>query len=81
MEQRFLSSWLFLRYRIGPFEVESVLLEHPSVAESAVVASPDDLRGQIVKAFIVLTSQGVDSIEEKFKFNFGLITGLKFQFD
>ena len=43
-----------------------MLLEHPSVVESAVVASPDDLRGQIVKAFIVLTSQGADSIEEKF---------------
>ena len=41
-------------YRIGPFEVESALLEHASVAESAVVSSPDDLRGEIVKAFVVL---------------------------
>jgi acyl-coenzyme A synthetase/AMP-(fatty) acid ligase len=41
-------------YRIGPFEVESVLIEHPSVRESAVVASPDEIRGEIVKAFIVL---------------------------
>jgi len=41
-------------YRIGPFEVESALLEHPAVAESAVVGSPDPIRGQIVKAFIVL---------------------------
>ena len=41
-------------YRISPFEVESVLLEHPAVAESAVVAKPDDLRGEIVKAHIVL---------------------------
>ena len=41
-------------YRIGPFEVESALLEHPAVAESAVVASPDELRGSIVKAFVVL---------------------------
>ncbi|MEZ5738417.1 MAG: AMP-binding protein, partial [Burkholderiaceae bacterium] len=41
-------------YRISPFEVESTLLEHPAVAESAVVAVPDALRGQIVKAFIVL---------------------------
>ena len=41
-------------YRIGPFEVESALLEHPSVAESAVVSSPDDLRGEVVKAFIIL---------------------------
>jgi acetyl-CoA synthetase/medium-chain acyl-CoA synthetase len=37
-------------YRIGPFEVESALIEHPAVAEAAVVASPDDLRGEIVKA-------------------------------
>lgn len=42
-------------YRIGPFEVESVLIEHPAVKESAVVASPDEIRGEIVKAFIVLT--------------------------
>lgn len=42
-------------YRIGPFEVESALIEHPSVAESAVVASPDEVRGEIVKAFVILT--------------------------
>jgi acyl-coenzyme A synthetase/AMP-(fatty) acid ligase len=41
-------------YRIGPFEVESALLEHPAVAESAVVGKPDADRGQIVKAFVVL---------------------------
>jgi acetyl-CoA synthetase/medium-chain acyl-CoA synthetase len=41
-------------YRIGPFEVESALLEHPAVAESAVVGSPDPDRGNIVKAFVVL---------------------------
>jgi acyl-coenzyme A synthetase/AMP-(fatty) acid ligase len=41
-------------YRIGPFEVESVLQEHPAVAESAVVASPDPVRGEIVKAFVIL---------------------------
>lgn len=44
-------------YRIGPTEVESVLIEHPAVAESAVVGKPDDLRGEMVKAFIVLTSK------------------------
>ena len=41
-------------YRIGPFEVESALLEHPAVSESAVVGSPDADRGNIVKAFLVL---------------------------
>ncbi len=41
-------------YRIGPFEVESALIEHPAVAESAVVASPDPIRGEIVKAFVIL---------------------------
>jgi len=41
-------------YRIGPFEVESALKEHPAVAESAVVASPDEMRGEIVKAFVTL---------------------------
>jgi acetyl-CoA synthetase len=40
-------------YRIGPFEVESACLEHPAVAEAAAVASPDELRGNVVKAFIV----------------------------
>jgi acyl-coenzyme A synthetase/AMP-(fatty) acid ligase len=41
-------------YRIGPFEVESALKEHPAVAESAVVASPDTMRGEVVKAFVIL---------------------------
>ena len=40
-------------YRIGPFEVESACLEHPAVAEAAAVASPDERRGNVVKAFIV----------------------------
>ncbi len=41
-------------YRIGPFEVESALVEHPDVVEAAVVAAPDPDRGAIVKAFVVL---------------------------
>jgi acetyl-CoA synthetase len=41
-------------YRIGPFEVESALMEYPAVAEAAVVGSPDSIRGLIVKAFVVL---------------------------
>ncbi|HYE92839.1 MAG TPA: AMP-binding protein [Terriglobales bacterium] len=41
-------------YRIGPFEVESALVEHAAVAEAAVIGKPDALRGEIVKAFVVL---------------------------
>ncbi len=41
-------------YRIGPFEVESALTEHPSVVECAVTAAPDPIRGQVVKATVVL---------------------------
>ncbi|WP_028962665.1 acyl--CoA ligase [Sulfobacillus thermosulfidooxidans] len=41
-------------YRIGPFEVESLLVERPEVLEAAVVSSPDPIRGEIVKAFVVL---------------------------
>ncbi|HPU22039.1 MAG TPA: AMP-binding protein [Thermoclostridium caenicola] len=41
-------------YRIGPFEVESVIMEHPAVLECAVTGVPDPLRGQVVKATIVL---------------------------
>ncbi|XP_069941483.1 acyl-coenzyme A synthetase ACSM3, mitochondrial isoform X2 [Cherax quadricarinatus] len=47
-------------YRIGPFEVESALLEHPAVAESAVVSSPDPLRSEVVKAFVVLADDYKD---------------------
>jgi len=39
---------------IGPFEVESACIEHPAVQEAAAVASPDERRGHVVKAFIVL---------------------------
>jgi acyl-coenzyme A synthetase/AMP-(fatty) acid ligase len=41
-------------YRIGPFEVESALASHPAVAEAAAVAAPDELRGQVVRAVVVL---------------------------
>ena len=41
-------------YRIGPFEVESALIEHPAVVEAAAVAAPDPDRGQVVKAFVVV---------------------------
>lgn len=39
---------------LGPFEVESALQAHPEVQESAVVSSPDPVRGEVVKAFVVL---------------------------
>ena len=41
-------------YRIGPFEVESALISHPAVAEAAAVAAPDEERGQVVRAVVVL---------------------------
>ncbi len=44
-------------YRVGPFEVESALMTHPAVVECAITAVPDDIRGQIVKATIVLTEE------------------------
>jgi len=54
-------------YRIGPFEVESCLLEHPAVAESAVVASPDERRGNVVKAFVRLNpgQEGDDALAKE----------------
>jgi acetyl-CoA synthetase len=50
-------------YRIGPFEVESACLEHPAVREAAAVASPDPLRGNVVKAFIVV-AEGHEPTDE-----------------
>ena len=56
-------------YRIGPFEVESACLEHPAVAEAAAVASPDERRGNVVKAFVVLAAghQPTDALAEEIK--------------
>ncbi|MDR2140165.1 MAG: AMP-binding protein [Tannerella sp.] len=47
-------------YRIGPFEVESALMTHPAVVECAVTGVPDEIRGQIVKATIVLAKEYAD---------------------
>ncbi len=52
-------------YRIGPFEVESALLEHPAVLECAITAVPDDTRGQIIKATVVLAKNYFPSEELK----------------
>ena len=49
-------------YRIGPFEVESALMEHPAVTECAITGVPDPVRGQVVKATIVL-SRGYEPSE------------------
>ena len=56
-------------YRIGPFEVESACLEHPAVAEAAAVAVPDERRGNIVKAFVVLAAgfEGSDELAGEIK--------------
>jgi len=56
-------------YRIGPFEVESACLEHPAVAEAAAVALPDERRGNIVKAFIVVAAgvEPSDAVADEIK--------------
>lgn len=50
-------------YRIGPFEIESVLMEHPAVLECAVTGAPDPIRGTVVKATVVLTKEYAPSPE------------------
>jgi acyl-coenzyme A synthetase/AMP-(fatty) acid ligase len=56
-------------YRIGPFEVESALIEHPAVMEAAVVGKPDAERGQIVKAYLILVPgwEESDALVEELK--------------
>ena len=53
-------------YRIGPFEVESALIEHPAVVECAITAAPDPIRGQVVKATVVL-AKGYEPSDELIK--------------
>lgn len=48
-------------YRIGPFEVESALMKHPAVVECAITGVPDEIRGQVIKATVVLTKEYADS--------------------
>ena len=54
-------------YRIGPFEIESVIMELPYVLECAITPVPDEVRGQIVKATIVLTrgTEGTDALKKE----------------
>ena len=56
-------------YRVGPFDVESALLEHPSVVEAAVVGKPDAQRNEIIKAFVILQDgyQGSDELAEELR--------------
>jgi acetyl-CoA synthetase len=56
-------------YRIGPFDVESALIEHPAVVETAVIGKPDAERTEIVKAFVVLKDgiQGTPELEEELR--------------
>jgi acetyl-CoA synthetase len=50
-------------YRIGPFEIESVLSQHPAVAECVVVAAPDEVRGEVIEAHVVLRDGTAESSE------------------
>ena len=52
-------------YRIGPFEVESALMTHPAVVECAITGVPDEIRGQVVKATIVLAKEYKDRAGEE----------------
>ncbi|PJE68940.1 acetate--CoA ligase [Candidatus Shapirobacteria bacterium CG10_big_fil_rev_8_21_14_0_10_38_14] len=55
--------------RVGPFEVESVLVSHPAITEACVIGKPDKLRGQIIKAFLVLKAnkKGSEEFKEEIK--------------
>ena len=54
-------------YRIGPFEVESALMTHPAVVECAVTSAPDEVRGQVVKATIILAQAYKEKANEELK--------------
>jgi acetyl-CoA synthetase len=62
--------------RVGPFEVESKLVEHPAVAEAGVIGKPDPIRGQIIKAFIALRAGYTQSDELKDEIRTFVKTGL-----
>ncbi|MGM0452798.1 MAG: AMP-binding protein [Thermodesulfobacteriota bacterium] len=67
-------------FRVGPFEVESALIEHPSVAEAAVVGSPDPERYQLVKAYVILNAgfePSRDLALELFRHTIGILAKFK----
>ncbi|MDH5295493.1 MAG: AMP-binding protein, partial [Acidimicrobiia bacterium] len=67
-------------YRISPFELESALIEHPAVAEAAVVPSPDPLRGFVPKAYVILApghEPGPDTARSIFAFLRERVSGYK----
>ncbi|RJR15145.1 acetate--CoA ligase, partial [Candidatus Microgenomates bacterium] len=51
--------------RVGPFEVESALVEHPAVIEAGVIGKPDALRGEIIKAFVVIDQTYKEKLKTK----------------
>lgn len=67
-------------YRVGPFEVESALMEHPSVGEAAVIGAPDPKRHQLVKAYVILNAGFEPSKElalELFQHTIGILAKFK----
>jgi acetyl-CoA synthetase/4-hydroxybutyrate---CoA ligase (AMP-forming) len=67
-------------YRVGPFEVESALVEHPAVGEAAVIGAPDPKRHQLVKAYVILNAGHEPSKElalELFKHTIGILAKFK----
>jgi acetyl-CoA synthetase/4-hydroxybutyrate---CoA ligase (AMP-forming) len=67
-------------YRVGPFEVESALVEHPAVGEAAVVGAPDPKRHQLVKAYVILNKGYEPSPElalELFQHTMGILAKFK----
>lgn len=55
--------------RVGPFEVESKLVEHPAIAEAGVIGKPDPIRGEIIKAFVALRDgyEATDELKEEIR--------------
>jgi len=67
-------------YRISPFELESALIEHPAVAEAAVVPAPDPVRGLVPKAYVILApghAPSADTARVIFKFMRERVSGYK----